>query len=116
MTHETEREFRVHVREWFERQWGHSAVETDVYQPGPRWFVDLVVQAEPVTLYVEVENDAASIRDGVGQALGYAAGREHGVPLVVVPAGHTEPERVRRLRATQAVQIRAFDAEEETWI
>lgn len=116
MTHVSEATFASRVRQWFEGEHGYDAVNREVWQPQPRWYVDLVVNAPPCTLYVEIENDKGSIRDGVSQALGYAADDPHGVPMVVVPAGHTEPERVRRLQQSSRCLIRAFDAEADAWV
>lgn len=115
MTHLSERAFTDVVEAWFRAEYGDSQVEREVYQPGPYWFVDLVVDTGPVNLFVEVENDAASIRDGVGQALGYAASQPHSVPLLVVPMGHVEMPDVQRLRASQALVIRGFDVEMGEW-
>lgn len=116
MTHLTEAEFEDILYEWFVGEVGEEQVMQQVYQPGPYWFVDLIVKRPEVTWYIEVENDRGSIRDGVGQALGYAAGHEGGEPMVIVPAGHLEQSEIERLRQTQAVLIREFDVDEEEFV
>lgn len=109
MTHLAEDEFRDIVAEWYRARDMHVA--TEVYQPGPYWFVDLIVTEDDITRYIEVENDKESVRSGTAQALGYAAGDPNGIPMVVVPKGHTETPDVDLLRDGSRAIIRAFDAE-----
>lgn len=116
MTHLSEDEFTGVVHRWWIERVGEANVHREVYQPDPYWFVDLVVERPEVTWYIEVENDAGSIRHGVGQALGYAADHPAGEPMVIVPADHTHRPDVDRLRESQAVLIREFDAEERAFV
>ena len=111
MTHLSEATFHNRVRQWFENQYGERAVKSEVYQPGPRWYVDLVVTLPSHTLYIEIENDAASVRDGVGQCIGYAGADPHGVPVLITPPGHLNTTRAGRLQSGSPVIIREFDAE-----
>lgn len=112
MTHESEAEFADAVAEWFETAYGRQNVEREVWLPRVRWYCDIVVAADPATLFVEVENDADSIRSGIAQALGYAATEPiTGVPVLVTPKGHLDTERVRRLREATPVIVREFDGE-----
>jgi len=101
---------------WFEERVGPENVQRQVYQPGPRWFVDIVVEVGYATLYVEVENDADSVRPGIAQALGYAAGdTAAGVPVVVTPKGQLHDAKVQRLRHSSTVLVREFDLEAGTF-
>lgn len=112
MTHKSEADFADALAEWFEHVYGRSNVEREVYLSDVRWYVDLVVHADPVTFYVEVENDAESLRRGMAQALAYAAADPvTGVPVLITPKGHLDSERVRRLRESAPVVIREFDTE-----
>lgn len=113
--HESEAEFDDHVIEWFRTEYGEGAVETQHWQPGPDWRPDLIVDCAWCRLFVEIENDADSVRPGLAQAMGYAgADTVAGVPMVVTPAGHLDPTRADRLR-THGVLIREFDAETGSW-
>lgn len=114
MTHLDEDEFRDRVAAWYRDR--DMRVATEVYQPGPYWFADIVVTGDDITRYIEVENDADSIRAGVGQAIGYAGADPNGVPMVVVPNGHTESPDVQRLRQGSRVIVRAFDAVANEWV
>lgn len=117
MTHITETTFGHAVVHWFEDTFGPDAVQTQVYQPEPYWFVDLVVDVGFARLFVELENDARSVRSGVAQALGYAgADIRFGVPMVVTPKGHLDGEKIRRLRQSSTVLIREFDEQTNTWV
>lgn len=109
--HRPEDEIEPAVAQWFRDRHGDDAVERQVWLEEPRWYCDVVVDLEAVTLYVEIENDAASVRDGVAQALGYAATDDAGVAMVVTPADHVEETRVELLRRTTAAVIREFDAD-----
>lgn len=112
MTHEPETDFAESVAYWFETVYGTENVQREVYQPEPRWFVDIVVDVGFATLFIEVENDAKSVRPGIAQALGYAAADQvAGVPVVVTPAGHLTDAKIERLRRSTTVPVREFDAE-----
>lgn len=116
MTHEYEVTFADAVEEWFRQKYGRDAVETGVYQPEPYWFVDIVVDTGYATLFIEVENDAGSVRNGIAQALGYAAADPvKGVPMVVTPVGHVDSADVRRLRRETHVLVREFDMDSNDW-
>lgn len=114
--HITEDEFTDIVETWWEDQVGVENVSREVYQPGPYWFVDLIVNRPEVDWYIEIENDRESIRDGVGQALGYASDYKHGEPMIIVPAGHTAQSEVEALRKSQAVLVREFDTKNMEFI
>lgn len=112
MPHLPEREFSERVADWFRDQYGADAVATQVYQPAPRWYCDIVVHTGYATLYIETESRASEIRSGLGQALGYCADDlETGIPVIVTPAGHLEPEKVAPLRRSGTALIREFDLE-----
>lgn len=119
MTHFPESEFGEAVTEWFEDQYGDEHVTTarDTFQPQPYWYPDIVVEADWCVLYIEVENDADSVRPGLAQAEGYAgADLVAGVPLVITPAGHLNPTRAERLRRGGRALIREFDADEGAFV
>lgn len=111
MTHKPESDVEPAVAEWFEERHGADAVERQVYLEEPRWYCDIVVDLGAVVLYIEVENDAASVRDGLAQALGYAATDDAGLGMVVTPADHADETRVELLRRTTSAVIREFDTE-----
>lgn len=115
MTHGEEDTFHDSVVGWFKRIFGHQNVHENVYQPEPYWFVDLVVDLPFCRFYIEIENDADSIRPGIAQAQAYAAAEPvSGVPMVVTPKGHLED--AARLRASTPAIIREFDAEAGEWV
>lgn len=114
MTHLSEAEFRDAIVAWYRTK--DKRAESEVYQAGPYWYVDIVVTEGDLTRYIEVENDADAIRHGVAQALGYAAHDPNGVPMVVTPPGHLEKPDVQRLRQGSQAIIRAFDAEAGEWV
>lgn len=117
MTHIPERTFEDSVEAWFVERYGRENVERQYYQRGVRWFVDLLVRLPYGTLYIELESRASEVRNGVSQALGYAAeDPEKGIPMVVVPAGHLDEERTNRLRQSSTVVIREFDEERRTFV
>ena len=111
MTHVSEATFHSTVRRWFEHQYGEGAVKSEVYQSAVRWYCDLVVTLPSHSLYIEIENDRGSIRDGVGQCIGYSGADPHGVPMLITPPGHLNTTRAERLQAGSSVIIREFDAE-----
>lgn len=112
MPHAPESEFIDAVADWFSDQYGAANVSRQVYQPGPRWYCDLVVHTGYATLYIETESRAGEIRNGLAQALGYcAADLENGIPIVITPAGHIDSERVLRLQQSTTAVIREFDAD-----
>lgn len=113
MTHESESSFEEVVVSWFENEYGEDAVETQVYQPEPYWFVDVVVDVEFGTLFIELESREDAVRAGVAQALGYcAADPVKGIPMVIAPKGHIEDTDIDRLRRSTTVVIREFDEEQ----
>lgn len=113
MTHIDEIDFEMAVAEWFRATYGDDAVEQQVYQDGPYWFADIVVDLDFATLYVEVENDADSVREGVGQAIGYAAVLPNeGIPMVVTPEHHLDDDEVARLSKGSSVVIREYSVDD----
>lgn len=116
MTHISEDEFTDILEEWWVEEVGSENVRRQVYQSGPYWFVDLIVERPEVTWYIEVENNRGSIRDGVGQAIGYATDHPNSEPMVIVPAGHTDVEKVEAMKQSQTVLIREFDADEQRFV
>lgn len=117
MPHQTETAFESAVAEWFKEEYGPNAVTRQKYLEGPRWFCDIVVDTGFARLFIEVENDAGSIRDGIGQTLGYAAtDLERGFPMIVTPAGHIDKDRLALLRQNGSTLIREFSAEEEVFV
>lgn len=115
MPHESEAEFADWVAEWFRQQYGADAVEKQVWLPDERWYADLVVDCGWCRLFVEIENDADSVRPGFGQAAGYA-GTDHveGRHLVVTPPDHLDADRAEALR-NRGAHIREFDGEAGEW-
>lgn len=117
MTHKTESNVQPAVARYFIDEYGGENVELQQYQPGPRWYCDIVVQLDWATLFIEVENDADSVRSGIAQALGYAAADPvGGIPMVVTPAGHLNSERIDRLRRSSAAIVREFDTDREEFV
>lgn len=114
--HVSEEAVEPAVADWFRDHYGADAVETQVYQPEPYWFVDLVVDVSFATLFIEVENDADSVRRGVAQAAGYAGADIDGVPVVITPKGHVDPDRLERLQRGSNVLICEFDLEHEEFV
>lgn len=112
MPHTPEDSFEDAVAAWFIERYGEKRVARQVYQPDPRWYVDLVVEVEYATLFLEVESRASEIRPGVAQALGYAAADPvGGVPMVITPPGHLSERKVDRLSRSTTVVIQEFDEE-----
>lgn len=117
MTHRSERSFEDIVESWFIDEYGVENVYRQVYQPGPRWFVDLVVYLPFATLFIEIESRATEIRPGVSQCLGYAAADpRRGIPMVITPPGHLRDRKVNRLSKSSTVVIVEFDEEEERFV
>lgn len=117
MTHKPESGIEPLIADWFRERYGGEAVDTQAYQSEPRWFPDIIVSLGWGTLFIEVENDADAVRDGVSQALGYAGADEvGGIPMVVTPAGHLDGARVQRLRNKSNCLIREFDDEAEEFV
>lgn len=116
VTHEPEKDVEPAVAGWFEVAYGADAVERQAYLPDVRWFCDVVVECGWCTLYVEVENDSASVRPGAAQAAAYAGTDPAGVPAVVVPEGHTDGARVEAVRRGTGVLVREFDAAEGRFV
>lgn len=69
------------LHEWF----GEDAVTRTEYFPDTWRFCDFVVRLPMASLAIEVEDDAYSIAESVGQARLYASHLQYGVPVVVVP-------------------------------
>lgn len=117
MTHEPEADIQPAVVDSFVEQYGADRVLTQDYLDDVGWFADIVVDVGWARLYVEVENDAASVRDGAAQAGAYAGtDPAAGVGLVVAPADHLpRPARLAAIRRC-GVLVRAFDAERETFV
>lgn len=112
MTHSDEKPFEIALADWFAERYGEGSVKTQVYQPEPRWYCDIIVDTGYATLFVECESRAGEVRHGIAQALGYAAAdRRKGVPMVVTPAGHLTDAKVQRLQQSTTVVVREFDAE-----
>lgn len=117
MTHTPEAPFEDIVADWFREHYPEAAVSQQVYQPGPRFYVDIVVEFPFATLYIETESRAGEVRAGVAQALGYAAADlVLGIPVVITPRGHLDEAKVRRLRRSATVLIREFDDAEQRFV
>ena len=116
--HRPEAPFEDNLADWFRAAYGEENVEQQQYQRPVRWYCDVVVELPFATLYIETESRPGEVRPGVAQALGYAADDlQRGVPVVVCPAGHLPAaERLRRLRQSGTVLIRAFDAEHGVFV
>ena len=116
--HRPEAPFEDNLADWFRAAYGEENVEQQQYQKEVKWFCDITVTLPFATLYVETESRPGEVRPGVAQALGYAADNlQKGVPVVVAPAGHLPAaERLRRLRQSGTVLIRAFDAERGVFV
>lgn len=97
---------------WFRDHVGNDNVSTQVYQPPVDWFCDIVVQTAWCRLYIEVENDADSIRAGIAQAQAYAADDPVGVPMVIGPVNDLGSERAERLRRSTPALVRSFDSDD----
>lgn len=112
MTDQPETDIEPAVADWFRERYEDGA-ETQVWQPEPRWYCDIVVEVGFARLYIEVENDADSVRPGMGQAIAYA-GQDPiaGIPMVVTPKDHLDEARAERLRCWSPAIIREFDTEE----
>lgn len=117
MTHAAESSFGAYVTAWFVERYGPGAVDEQPHLEPTGNIPDLVVDADWAVLYVEIENDASSIRTGVGQAQEYA-GHDPvaGVPLVVVPAGHGDEAELQRLRRRSVATVREFDADAREFV
>lgn len=111
MTHEPETDIEDAVLAWFVGTFGVENVDQQVYLPEPRWFCDIVVEVGFGRLYIEVENDANSVRPGIGQALAYAGTDPAGIPLVITPKDHLDPDRREILQQRMGVLVREFDTE-----
>lgn len=117
MVHRTEKSFEDIVEQWFIDEYGEENVHRQVYQPGPRWFVDLVVVFPFATLFIEIESRASEIRPGVAQALGYAASdTRRGLPMVILPMDHLYDPKVERISQSNTVAIVEFDDEQECFV
>ena len=68
------------------------------YPDGGYGFADFWVQAGDVIHAIEVENDAGSIDQGFKQANKYAMTHDRAVPVVYIPADHTQNSLVRQWR------------------
>lgn len=111
MTHEAERAIGDEVVEWFEDQYGEDNVHREYYIADTGCFCDILVETGWCSLYVELENDKESIREGMGQAMEYAGNdKVTGVPMVITPEGHVNEERIRHLR-NNGVLVREFDGD-----
>lgn len=116
-THRPEKPFEDDVAHWFACRYGEENVDTQVWQPEPRWYCDIVVTTGFATLYIECESRASEVRHGIAQALGYAADDPvAGIPMVITPKGHLNEKKVSRLRQSTTVAIREFDAEAGTFV
>lgn len=96
--------------EFLEAEYGPEAVDSQVYLPESTRYCDIVVDLPVATLCIEVESRFSAAIKGVGQALLYAAHYRDGVPVVVLPADHTESPEMEMLQGGAAV-IKEFDAE-----
>lgn len=116
MTHEPEAEIEPLVADWFRDRYGEGNVEQQAYLSGVVWFCDIVVDVGFARLYVEVESRASEVRPGIAQAAAYAGTDPIGVPLVVTPKDHIDPERREAYRRGTSVLIREFNDETETFV
>jgi len=111
VTHEPETAIEDAVLAWFVGHFGVENVDQQVYLSEPRWYCDIVVEVGFGRLYIEVENDADSVRPGIAQALGYAGTDRAGVPMVITPKDHLDPVRLEILQRQTTVLVREFDIE-----
>lgn len=108
MTHESERTFHLRVLAYLIDKYGRENVKSEKFLRDTYTFCDVWVDDGFVKLAIEIENDAPSVREGVGQALEYAGNETNAHPMVVVPEGHTHDERVAALRK-QGVVVKELD-------
>lgn len=117
MVHRTEKSFGDIVEAWFVKRYGGGRVHRQVYQPGPRWYVDLVVEFPFGTIYAELESRESEIRSGIAQALGYSSvDPRGGIPMVITPKGHLSGRKVERLAQSTTVVVAEFDDERGEFI
>lgn len=105
MTHISEADFQDRVESILVEFYGPERVTPEyVFDTGRR--ADFLVDAGLTTLAIEVENDAASVVEGVGQAILYANHDPSrlSTPLVVVPDGHA-PDGRERSHLSQSVPV-----------
>lgn len=99
MTHITEAEFsEEYVRPLLEQHFGGEAIEEQKYLSQTTCFCDYWVDLGLFIAAIEVENDAYSIRSGMGQAIEYAQNDPRAVPILITPEGHVEEAQVEALR------------------
>lgn len=98
MTHADEADFAPQVEAWLVDTFGDDAVESGKWLSRTTCYADFWVDTGVVILAIEVENDAGSIRDGVGQALEYAQNDPRAVPVVITPVGHADDDQADALR------------------
>lgn len=117
MTHTSEAPFEDIVAEWFREHYPSATVSQQVYQPAPRFFVDIVVEFPFGTLYIETESASSEVRSGAAQALAYCADDlVMGIPAVITPAGHLDDAKIRRLRQSTTVLVREFDEQAREFV
>jgi hypothetical protein len=108
--HISESDFADHVERYLQYQYGEEYVEREyVFEDNLR--VDFLVQTPLCRLAIELENDAASIRDGLGQAVDYHRKAPDLRPVILVPKGHVSDTRVEAY--SPYVLIREFDVEKK---
>lgn len=112
MTHEPESGIQPAVVDYFVERYGADRVVAQDHLGSVDWFADVVVDCGWGRLYVEVENDADSVRAGAAQAGAYAGTDPvGGIGLVVAPADHLpRPARLAAIRRL-GVLVRAFDVD-----
>jgi len=81
-----------------ETLFGSDAVEHERYLDGTGGYADYWVDLGVVTLAIEVENDADSVRSGVAQALEYAQNDDRALPAVITPEGCVDEAQADQLR------------------
>jgi len=110
LTHISEAAFGDVVEFFLVNKYGSDNVEREyVFEDGLR--VDFLVQTPLCRLVIELENDAASIRDGLGQAVDYHRKAPDLRPVILVPKGHVSDTRVEAY--SPYVLIREFDVEKK---
>lgn len=99
MTHMSEEEFcDAHVEPLLNEYFGEENVESQKYLSQTTCFCDYWIDLGLFIAAIEVENDAYSIRSGMGQAIEYAQNHPRAVPMVVTPMGHVDKAQVEELR------------------
>jgi hypothetical protein len=99
VTHISEAEFCTeYVEPLLSKHFGEDSWERTKWLDRTGCYADYWVDLGVFIAAIEVENDADSIRNGVGQAIEYAQNHPRAVPMVLTPEGHVETAQVEALR------------------